>query len=100
MITLEKIESHLVAEEGEVLHAYTDHLGYLTIGVGRLIDKRRAGASRARSRVTYCETTSRGSLQNCAAAFRGFTCSMTCGRACSCVWRFSSVSTASRTSRK
>lgn len=43
MITLEKIESHLVAEEGEVLHAYEDHLGYLTIGVGRLIDKRRGG---------------------------------------------------------
>jgi len=43
VIPLEKIESHLVAEEGEVLHAYTDHLGYLTIGVGRLIDKRRGG---------------------------------------------------------
>lgn len=43
MIPLEKIESHLVAEEGEVLHAYEDHLGYLTIGVGRLIDKRRGG---------------------------------------------------------
>lgn len=30
-------------EEGEVLHAYEDHLGYLTIGVGRLIDKRKGG---------------------------------------------------------
>ena len=30
-------------QEGEVLHAYEDHLGYLTIGVGRLIDKRKGG---------------------------------------------------------
>ena len=30
-------------DEGEVLHAYPDSLGYLTIGVGRLIDKRRGG---------------------------------------------------------
>lgn len=30
-------------EEGEILHAYEDHLGYLTIGVGRLIDKRKGG---------------------------------------------------------
>ena len=43
MIPLEQIESHLVAEEGEVLHAYQDHLGFWTIGVGRLIDKRRGG---------------------------------------------------------
>ena len=30
-------------QEGEVLHAYYDPLGYLTIGVGRLIDKRKGG---------------------------------------------------------
>ena len=30
-------------EEGEVLSAYSDHLGFLTIGVGRLIDKRKGG---------------------------------------------------------
>lgn len=30
-------------EEGEVLSAYQDHLGYLTIGIGRLIDKRKGG---------------------------------------------------------
>jgi lysozyme len=34
----------LIADhEGEVNHAYTDSLGYLTIGVGRLIDKRMGG---------------------------------------------------------
>lgn len=30
-------------DEGEVLHAYQDHLGYWTIGVGILIDKRKGG---------------------------------------------------------
>jgi lysozyme len=30
-------------DEGEVLHAYQDHLGFWTIGVGRLIDKRKGG---------------------------------------------------------
>jgi lysozyme len=34
---------HLRAEEGVVPHAYQDHLGFWTIGVGRLIDKRRGG---------------------------------------------------------
>ena len=29
--------------EGLVLHGYKDHLGFLTIGYGRLIDKRRGG---------------------------------------------------------
>lgn len=33
----------LRSEEGEVLHAYTDHLGFTTLGVGRLIDKRKGG---------------------------------------------------------
>lgn len=33
----------LRGDEGEVLHAYKDHLGYLTIGVGRLIDERKGG---------------------------------------------------------
>lgn len=33
----------LRGEEGEVLSEYKDHLGYSTIGVGRLIDKRKGG---------------------------------------------------------
>jgi lysozyme len=35
--------AHLENEEGRVAHAYRDHLGYLTIGIGRLIDDRRGG---------------------------------------------------------
>lgn len=38
-----KTRNLLRREEGEVLSAYQDHLGYWTIGVGRLIDKRRGG---------------------------------------------------------
>lgn len=42
-------------DEGEVLSAYQDHLGYWTIGVGRLIDKRKGGGiSKAES--TYLLT--------------------------------------------
>lgn len=39
----EQLLADLVRDEGEVLHAYQDHLGWWTIGVGRLIDKRRGG---------------------------------------------------------
>lgn len=38
-----KIREQLKRHEGCVLHAYKDHLGYTTIGVGRLIDSRRGG---------------------------------------------------------
>lgn len=38
-----ELTKQLRRDEGEVLHAYADHLGYLTLGVGRLIDKRKGG---------------------------------------------------------
>jgi lysozyme len=31
----------LTRDEGRVRHAYQDHLGFWTIGVGRLIDQRK-----------------------------------------------------------
>ena len=37
------IITQLRRDEGEVLHAYKDTLGYLTIGVGILIDARKGG---------------------------------------------------------
>ncbi len=37
------LEEQLCRDEGEVLHEYKDHLGYSTIGIGRLIDKRKGG---------------------------------------------------------
>jgi lysozyme len=38
-----RLIEQLRRDEGEKLHAYADHLGFLTIGVGRLIDQRRGG---------------------------------------------------------
>jgi lysozyme len=38
-----KLAAELIRDEGEVLHAYTDSRGFLTIGIGRLIDQRRGG---------------------------------------------------------
>lgn len=38
-----KVAAMLDREEGRVRHAYKDQLGFLTIGVGRLIDKRKGG---------------------------------------------------------
>lgn len=43
MIDEAKMMRRLISDEGEVLHAYQDSLGFLTIGVGRLIDQRRGG---------------------------------------------------------
>ena len=37
------LRQQLIRDEGSVSHAYEDSLGYLTIGVGRLIDSRRGG---------------------------------------------------------
>lgn len=38
--------AQLKRDEGEVLHAYQDHLGYWTIGIGIMIDKRKGGGLR------------------------------------------------------
>jgi lysozyme len=37
------LQQMLVRDEGVVLHCYEDHLGFKTLGVGRLIDKRKGG---------------------------------------------------------
>lgn len=37
------IYEQLIRDEGRIPHAYQDHKGYWTIGVGHLIDKRRGG---------------------------------------------------------
>jgi len=38
-----KLVAELERDEGRVLHAYQDSLGYWTLGIGRLIDQRRGG---------------------------------------------------------
>jgi lysozyme len=39
-----QLTRQLTADEGVVPHAYQDHLGFWTIGVGRLVDKRKPGS--------------------------------------------------------
>jgi lysozyme len=39
----EDLRDDLIRDEGTVLHAYPDSEGYLTIGIGRLIDERKGG---------------------------------------------------------
>jgi lysozyme len=46
MSYLEEFKQELEKDEGRVRHAYQDSLGYWTIGVGRLIDKRLGGGLR------------------------------------------------------
>ena len=43
MNELETLMKQLIRDEGFVPHAYKDSLGFLTIGVGRLIDVRKGG---------------------------------------------------------
>lgn len=39
----QKLKADLIRDEGVVLHVYPDSLGYLTIGVGRLVDPKKGG---------------------------------------------------------
>lgn len=39
----ERVTEQLRRDEGEVLHAYQDSLGYWTIGIGVLIDRKKGG---------------------------------------------------------
>lgn len=42
-MNIKELTDDLKRDEGMVLHAYTDSLGFITIGIGRLIDERRGG---------------------------------------------------------
>ncbi|MPY72151.1 MAG: glycoside hydrolase family protein [Alphaproteobacteria bacterium] len=43
MTMMEDLRADLIREEGCILHVYDDHLGFATLGVGRLVDERRGG---------------------------------------------------------
>ena len=44
MLDIEQLKQDIEAEEGRVAHVYKDHLGYYTIGVGKMVDERKGGA--------------------------------------------------------
>lgn len=59
----------LIQHEGEVLHGYTDSEGFLTIGIGHLIDQRRGGGiSRKVSRILFDDDLAEAEA-DCAQAF-------------------------------
>ena len=47
------LTAHLIREEGFRSHAYVDSLGFLTIGIGRLIDQRKDGSGITREEAEY-----------------------------------------------
>lgn len=62
----------LIQHEGEILHAYQDSLGFWTIGVGHLIDKRKGGSIPQRiSRLLLADDIATKTAQ-CRAAFDWF----------------------------
>ncbi len=59
---IDNLEDQLLRDEGEILHAYQDSLGFFTIGVGHLIDLRNGGGipkeiSRALLRIDIGEAS-------------------------------------------
>jgi lysozyme len=42
-MNIHRLKAQLITHEGIRLHAYRDSLGYLTIGIGRMIDQRQGG---------------------------------------------------------
>ena len=50
---IEQLTAQLRRDEGTKATAYQDHLGYWTIGVGRLIDSRKPGAGLRPDEIDY-----------------------------------------------
>lgn len=50
---IEKLTAQLRRDEGTKATAYQDHLGFFTIGVGRLIDSRKPGAGLRPDEIDY-----------------------------------------------
>lgn len=48
-----ELTRQLRGDEGERATAYRDHLGYLTIGIGRLIDPNKPGAGLRQSEIAF-----------------------------------------------
>lgn len=72
-VTPTDLESLLRADEGEVLHGYYDSRGFLSLGVGRLIDVRKGGGiSKAESSLLLSNDIVSKAQQPCRANFKWF----------------------------
>ena len=64
------VRRSLEQDEGLRLAAYADHLGYLTIGIGRLIDSRKPGAGITHAEAAHlCDND----IDRCLLDLQGFT---------------------------
>lgn len=70
-MNLERLKAQLIRHEGCVLHAYEDSEKYLTIGVGRLIDKRLGGGISEEEAAILLENDIRKAERH-AAAYRWY----------------------------
>ena len=68
----EVLKDMLIQHEGEVNHAYEDSEGYLTIGVGRLIDKRRGGGISHDEAMYLLDNDINEVIEECENAFNWF----------------------------
>ena len=64
----DSIEAMLEEFEGKVPHAYTDSEGYITAGIGRLLDKRKGG----RLRDDEIALMLKNDIRDCNIYLRGF----------------------------
>ena len=70
--TRERLRMMLLADEGLRLHAYQDSLGYWTIGVGRLIDRRAGGGISNTEALYLLENDINACVRDLVAAFPWF----------------------------
>jgi len=71
-MTNNTLMQQLIQDEREVPYAYTDSLGYLTIGVGRLIDKRKGGGLSHEECMYLLNNDITTALINCAKLYPQF----------------------------
>lgn len=69
---IDKLKAMLIRHEGEVNHAYPDSEGYITIGVGRLIDKRLGGGISHDEAMFLLENDIQKALSDCHREFPWF----------------------------
>lgn len=68
----DKLKEQLIRHEGEVNHAYHDSEGYLTIGVGHLIDERKGGSISHAAAMFILDEDVRDVLHQCDREFEWF----------------------------
>jgi len=69
---IEELKKILIRDEGNIKYAYKDSEGYLTIGVGRLIDKKKGGGISHEESMYLLDNDIKSVLHECDRAFDWF----------------------------